>query len=183
MQVLNIPMLKQACTDNAKMQKLFEVYSDRDRGRTSCTVPRIRRIMKEVNVDLTVEETIEIMKTWQAAGCGRFVPGRRDQDNRFMWSWDIPSLAKRITAPPVPEGLAPAEILAAPRQRARLIKVPGELVPAGIRAEQVLSDTVTPTHPGLKVRFKGFEIELPKDLSQEELSDAQAFIHNLRAQG
>lgn len=171
---LNISMLRAECQKDNKLRHLFELYSDRGRGRQSCTVPRIRRIMKESGTDLTRDEAIQIMKVWQQAGCGRYVSGQRDQDNRFLWAWDIPSLAKRVTATAAPENVTGALVAPAPKPRLRLPLTPGEIVPGG--------DKIPLGRQGasVKIRFDGFEIELPTNMTAEERSEAQKFISSLK---
>jgi hypothetical protein len=172
---LDVTFLQAASKKNLKLKKLFELYTSREKGRNSCTVPRVRRIMKESGTDLTKDEAIEIMMTWEKGGAGRFVSGKRDQDMRFVWAWDIPSLATRVLAPPPPKGVAPAPVLDAPRTRLKLPKLPqGAIVAKGV------ADAPSNGSKSIFVRFKGFEIELPTDMTDVELNEAQAFIKRLQ---
>lgn len=173
---LDILQLRKACAKNHKVRKLFEIYSKREKGRQDCTVPRIRRLMKESGTDLTLDEAIAIMKLWEKAGAGRYVRGDRDQDNRFLWTWDIPSVATRVLSPPAPDGVRPAEIRPAPKTRVKLPKLPPES-----EVTQVLADAPSVGVKLVTVRFDGFEITLPADMTEIERKEAEKFIRELRA--
>lgn len=173
---LDLPLLQDSCKRNPKLKKLFELYSARQRGRQACTVPHVRRIMKENGTDLTKQEAIDIMRTWERAGAGKFVSGKADQNNRFIWDWDLMSLSKRVLSPPAPKGVEPAPVRGAPRPRLKLPKLPEDA-----EVTQVMADAPATGAKSYFVRFNGFEIELPIDMTDKELGEAEAFIKRLQA--
>lgn len=174
---VNIPLLKDYCSKNAVARRVFELYSDRHRTRGSSTVARIRRILHDdTGTPVSREEVLAMMRAWQQAGCGRLVTGTRDQDNRFLWSWDIPSLATQVVAVEAQDALPVAPVQPAPAFRAPPPPaVSGPAVMPGLRMRKP-----APANAPLKVRFDGFEIDLPADMSKEEKEEAFAFIKNLR---
>jgi hypothetical protein len=192
---LNIPMLKDACKQSPKITAIFEHYLNRERGRQTSTIPRLRRVMKEeANIDLSKEEAIEIFRIWQKAEAGRYVSGRNDQDNRFLWEYSIPHVAEAVLEKKSAATLRAEEIAkskgekvepdssvkAAPKGRVKLPKPMPAPVPAKAPLKPNLK-VATDSSAQPVIRFPGFELILPPHMTDKENKELLTFINNLRA--
>lgn len=192
---VNIERLKEASDSNPKYKAIFELFGERQRGRQDTTMPRIRRVLKDKHVDITIQELAEFFRLAQEANAGRWHQGRSVSSGRFVWNYNLKSVADVVNGKAIP-------IRNAPKAKHRLPKVEIELATPVIEAQPAtpargditLPEGVTPLasfvaesfptpgvqHRTVLVRKGGLEIEIHMDeLTQEDLKNTAVLLNNL----
>lgn len=191
---VNIELLKQASDSNPKYKAIFELFGERQRGRQDTTMPRIRRVLKDKHVDITLQELAEFFRLAQGANAGRWHQGRSVSSGRFVWNYNLKSVADVVNGKATP-------IRNAPKAKHRLPKIDIELgTPVIEEVSTPINGDVTPSegtptlaqfaaeafptpgaqHRTVLVRKGGLEIEIHMDeLTQEDLKNAAVLLNNL----
>lgn len=94
---LDLEKIKSVIAEKPRYKAIFETYLERRRGRQDSTPSRMRRVLRETNKgDYPLPELMEFYREMQEAGAGRWVAGRHGKEGRFLWGFDLISVAEAV---------------------------------------------------------------------------------------
>lgn len=179
---VNIDRLKEATQSNPKFKAIFEVYSERQRGRQDSTLPRIRRVMKDKHVDISAQELAEFFRLTQEAHAGKWQQGRKANTGRFIWNYNLKSVADAVLG-------RTSQLKSAPKAKHRLPNITVEQIATPVIPEEpsplvqfaAEAFPINPVqHRTLIVRKAGIEVEIHLDeLTDADLKSTALLLNNL----
>lgn len=176
MTTVNIEELKQVYNTDPKAKVIFDSYAARQRGRQDTTTPRMRRVLKEKGIDMSIRELSDFYLRMQKAGVGRCISGRKGRVNRFVWGFHLKSVAEAAQG----KIEAANELAKAPKGKVKLPHLNARSEEQGTTAKsEKPQSVVADLDRKIMVRKAGFEIEFPLDMSPEDWKDAAVLLNNL----
>ncbi|MEX2672032.1 MAG: hypothetical protein WD294_07980 [Phycisphaeraceae bacterium] len=88
-------MLRDLYGTSSSFRAIFDHFASRQRALTKTTVDRIQQnVIAEGHDDVTRRDVISFYREVEAAGCGRFVVGRKGHESRFDWHVSLASVGQ-----------------------------------------------------------------------------------------
>ncbi len=187
---LNIDRLKEAYESNPKYRAVLDVYSQRQRARQDTTLPRIKRVMHDARVEITATELIQFMQLMQESGAGKWHAGRKPNTGKFIWSFNLKSVADavkgkqvEVKSPPKSKLKLPIAAVAQPEVQAPVQEETPEIATPLVQfSAEAFPANTSMQHRSLIVRKNGLEIEIHLDeLTQDDLKNTAILLSHLTA--
>lgn len=91
---VDVVTLKDLASKSEKAKAILEVFSGRQRGRSSTSYYRLKRVLEQQkNIQLSLNEFKSIFETFEIAGCGKI----NSKTNRsFDWTWNLASVSSAV---------------------------------------------------------------------------------------
>lgn len=103
---LNLDLIKSEITKLPKLKELLEIFASRQRGRQDTRYRRLSRMFFLThNVIMTRDEFTKIFDLFQKAGVGKIIQGINRSDIKFVWSYNLTSVACAVLGVPDPRPL------------------------------------------------------------------------------
>lgn len=136
---------------------VFDYLAARQHNSTKTTVLGLQTALKKKGIDRSLEELADLLKRLGAAGCGRFIVGRRDHPSRFQWSVSLIAVGRTARGDPT-----------------------GEDGPGNLINQTVTENVAERIRHSFRLRpSTELELLLPTDLTHDEALRVAGFIKTL----
>ena len=154
---VDIEAIKSLYVSSEPARAILDYFASRRNDSTISKIDRIQKVLIQQGVSLDRRHIVEFFRSLEAAGCGRFISGRKGHPSRFEWAAGLVSVGKAASG-------EVAEV---------------EAVDEELEAEDDDPDEGTITHsfvlrPGLSVT-----LDLPNDLTPIEAQRLSDYIKTL----